>query len=116
LDGQIIAAAAKHKQQQHGHIMMSSNSPSSKVDTSARGKSHPRSKGGESSSNENNETNNNASQTKVDEKKNYNTTRPKIRQHPEWDECERSTTVAMVPHGSRRGTLFVVCYMYSYVV
>ena len=118
LDGQKIIAA-KHKQQQPRPLV--SNSPSSKVDTiNARGaKLHPTSKskegGGSSSSNENNNETNNASQTKVDEKKNY--TRPKIRQHPEWDKCERSTTVTMVPYGSRRGMLYVVfCYMYIDVV
>ena len=113
LDGQIIAA--KHKQQQSRPLV--SNSPSSKVDTiNARGaKLHPTSKskeggGGSSSSNENNNETNNASQTKVGEKKNY--TRPKIRQHPEWDKCERSTTVTMVPYGSRRGMF--VCLLYVY--
>ena len=114
LDGQIIAA--KHKQQQPRPLV--SNSPSSKVDTiNARGaKLHPTSKskegGGGSSSNENNETNN-ASQTKVGEKKNY--TRPKIRQHPEWDKCERSTTVTMVPYGSRRGMFVCLLYVYRVV-
>ena len=108
LDGQIIAAAAKHKQQQHVPVV--NNSPSSKVDTGGKSK-----EGG--GSNENNETNN-LTQTKVDEKKNYNnTTRPTIRQHPEWDKCERSTTVTMVPDGSRRGMFLFVClFAILYVV
>ena len=105
LDGKIIAAntatTTKQQQQQKEQPRHGSNSPKSRVVDAMRRPQH-------STKSNSNEVAQTTYRTR-DEKSN-DTRRPKIRQHPEWDKCERSTTVTMVPQGSRRGVY--VCLLY----